>query len=153
MKQLLEDRLNKSAFAVAMWRGDAKRCWFKQVVETARARHDQWLQSTPDQRAGLEPACILSDCKLIPESANAMESALRAELLDALPKPIADAFLPPNVNEIATQTEILSPPKIPPSTLDQTSTWLEDTQHRLDLRIKTRHNVHPRTLFAFVTET
>ena len=42
----------------------------------ARARHDQWLQSTPSQRAILEPAYILGDRKHIPEAQNAVESVL-----------------------------------------------------------------------------
>ena len=48
------------------------------------------------------------------------------------------------------QKEILTPPKIPPSTLDQAS---KEMQHQLNLRIKTKQNVHPRTLVAFVIET
>ena len=45
-----------------------QRCRLDQVLETARARRDQWLQSAPDQRANLEPAYILGDRKLIPEA-------------------------------------------------------------------------------------
>ena len=30
---------------------------------------------------------------------------------------------------------------------------LEETQHRLNLRTKAKHNVHPRVLVAFVTES
>ena len=58
MRQLLEDWLNKSTFAIATWRGDAQRYWLEQV-ETAEVCHDQWLQSSPDQRNSLEPAYIL----------------------------------------------------------------------------------------------
>ena len=43
--------------------------------------------------------------------------------------------------------------QIPPSTLDQASKQLEDMQHRLNLCIKTKQNVHPRTLVPFVIET
>ena len=64
----------------------------EQIVETASARRDQWLQSSPDQRAVLEPTYILDDRKLIPESVNTEESVLRTELLDALPKFVADAY-------------------------------------------------------------
>ena len=60
MRQLLEDWLSKSTFAIATWRGDAQRYWLGQV-ETARVRRDQWLQSPPDQRATLGPAYILGD--------------------------------------------------------------------------------------------
>ena len=67
MHQLLEDWLNKSTFAIAIWRGDAQRCWLEQVVETARVRHDHWLQSSPDQRANLETTYILGDRKIIPK--------------------------------------------------------------------------------------
>ena len=83
VRQLLEDWLSKSTFAMATWRGDAQRCWLEHVLEAARARHDQWLQSTPDQRASLEPAYILWDRKLIPEVVNVVESVLRTELLNA----------------------------------------------------------------------
>ena len=62
-------------------------------------------------------------------------------------------ILPPDVNEVTMQKEILTPPKIPPSTLEQASKWLEEMQHRLNLCIKTKQNVHPRTLVAFVIET
>ena len=62
-------------------------------------------------------------------------------------------ILPPGVNEVTVQKEILTPPNIPPSTLDQAAKWLEETQHRLNLFIKTRQNVHHRTLVAFVIET
>ena len=62
-------------------------------------------------------------------------------------------ILPPDVNEVTMQKEILTPPKVPPSTLDQASKWLEETQHRLNLCIKTKQNVHPRTLLAFANET
>ena len=76
MRQLLEDWLSKSTFPIATWRGDAQRYWLDQVLETARVRRDQWLQSTPDQRASLEPAYILGDRKNIPEAINAVENVL-----------------------------------------------------------------------------
>ena len=139
----------------------------------ARARHDRWLQSSPAQRATLEPAYILGDRKHIPEAANAVESALRTELLEVIPKSLAEAcmrhgyctaelivwyimkqlILPPDVNELTMQKEILTPPKVPPATLDQASTWLEQMQHRLNLFIKTKQHVHPRTVVAFVNDT
>ena len=40
---------------------------------------------------------------------------------------------PPDVNEVTMQKEILTPLKVPPATLDQASTWLEEMQHRLGL--------------------
>ena len=103
----------------------------------ARARHDQWLQSAPDERANLEFAYMIGYRKLLPEAVSAVESVLRTELLDAIPKTIADAcmrhvsytaelilwyimkqlILQPDVNEVTMQKEILTPPKIPPSTL------------------------------------
>ena len=86
MRQLLESRYDRCTFAVATWRGDAQRYWLDQILDHARARHDQWLQSTPSQRASLEPAYILGDRKNIPEARNAVESVLRTELLDAIPK-------------------------------------------------------------------
>ena len=96
-----------------------------------------------------------------------------AKLLDVVPKPVAEACmrhgyctaelivrylmkqlsLPPDINEVMMQNEILTPPKVPPVTLDQASKWLEEMQHRLNLCIKTRQNVHPQTLVAFVIET
>ena len=170
---ILEAWYDKSTFAIATWRGDAQRYWLTQVLDCARLRHDQWLQSTPSQRASLEPACILGDRKHIPEAQNAVESVLRTELLDAIPKSIADACmrhgyctvelivwyvmkqltLPPDINEVTMQKEILTPPKVPPATLDQGCAWLEEMQHRLNLCIKTRQNVHPRTIVAFVNDT
>ena len=62
-------------------------------------------------------------------------------------------ILPPDINEVTLQKEILTPPKVPPATLDQASKWLEEMQHRLNLCIKTRQNVHPRALVALVTKT
>ena len=155
---MLEDWFNKSTFAIATWKGDAQRYWLDQVLETARVRHEQWLQSSPDQRASLEPTHILGDRKLIPEAVNAAESVLRTELLDVVPKPLADScmrhgyctaeliiwyimkplILPPDVSEVTMQKEILTPPKIPPSTLDQASKWLEEMRHRLNLCIKSK---------------
>ena len=173
MQQLLESWYDKSTFAIATWRGDAQRYWLVQVLDLARSRHDVWLQSTPSQRASLEPAYILGDRKHIPEAQNAVESVLRTELLDAIPRSIADAcmrhgyctaelivwyvmkqlILPPDINEVTMQKEILTPPKVAPATLDQGCAWLEEMQHRLNLCIKTKQTVHPRTVVAFVTDT
>ena len=125
MQQILESWYDKSTFAIATWRGDAQKYWLTQVLDCARSRHDQWLQSTPSQRASLEPAYILGDRKRIPEAQNAVES-----VLDAIPKSIADAcmrhgyctaelivwyvmkqlILPPDINEVTMQREILTPP-------------------------------------------
>ena len=121
-------------------------------------------------RAILEPAYILGDRKHIPEAPNAVESVLRTELLDAIPKSIADAcmrhsyctaelivwyvmkqlILPPDISEVTMQKEI---PKVPPATLDQGCAWLEEMQRRLNLCMKTKQNVHPRTIVAFVNDT
>ena len=62
-------------------------------------------------------------------------------------------ILPPDINEVTMQKEILTPPKVVPSTLDQGCAWLEEMQHRLSLCIKTKQNVRPRTVVAFVNET
>ena len=133
-QQLLEVWYDKSTFAIATWRGDGQRHWLTQVLDLARARHDQWLQSSPAQRATLELAYILGDRKHIPEATNAVESVLRTELLEVIPKPLAEAcmrhgyctaelivwyimkqlILPPDVNEATMQKEILTPPKAPP---------------------------------------
>ena len=51
-------------------------------------------------------------------------------------------ILPPDINEVTMQKEILTPP----AALDQGCTWLEEMQHRLNLCIKTKQNVHPRTI-------
>ena len=173
MQQLLESWYDKSTFAIATRRGDAQRYWLVQVLDLARSRHDVWLQSTPSQRASLEPAEILGDRKHIPEAQNAVESVLRTELLNAIPRSIADAcmrhgyctaelivwhvmkqlILPPNINEVTMQKEILTPPKVAPATLDQGCARLEEMQHRLNLCIKTKQTVHPRTVVAFVTDT
>ena len=108
------------------------------MLDCARSKHDVWLQSSPSQRASLEPASTLGDRKHIPEAQNAVESVLRTELLDAIPKSIADAcmrhgyctaelivwyvmkqlILPPDINEVTMQ-KILTPPKVAPSMLDQ----------------------------------
>ena len=172
MRQLLESWYDRCTFAVATWRGDAQRYWLDQILDNARLRHDQWLQSTPSQRASLEPAYILGDRKNIPEATNAVESVLRTELLDAIPKSIADAcmrhgyctaelivwyvmkqlILPHDINEVTMQRELLTPPKVTPSTLDQGCVWLEEMQHRLNLCMKTGQQVHPRTVITFVQE-
>ena len=62
-------------------------------------------------------------------------------------------ILPPDINEVTMQKEILTPPKVAPATLDQGCAWLEEMQHRLNLCIKTKQNVHPRTIVAYVNET
>ena len=172
MRQLLESWYDRSTFAIATWRGDAQGYWLTQVLDCARNRHDQWLQSTPSQRASLEPAYILGDRKHIPEAQNAVESVLRTELLDVIPKSIADAcmrhgyctaelivwyvmkqlILPHDINEVTMQKEILTHPKVAPSTLDQGCAWLEEMQHRLNLCMKTGQQVHPRTIITFVQE-
>ena len=172
MRQLLETWYDRCTFAVATWRGDAQRYWLTEILDRARTRHDQWLQSTPSQRASLEPAYILGDRKNIPEAQNAVESVLRTELLDAIPKSIAEAcmrhgyctaelivwyvmkqlIMPHDISEVTMQREILTHPKTPPSTLDQGCVWLEEMQHRLNLCMKTGQQVHPRTIITFVQE-
>ena len=62
-------------------------------------------------------------------------------------------ILPPDINEATMQKEILRPPRVPPATLDQGCAWLEEMQHQLNLCIKTKQNVHPRTIVAFVSDT
>ena len=60
--------------------------------------------------------------------------------------------LPPDVNEVSQvtmQKEILTPPKVPPASLDR----LEEMQDRLNRFIKTKQNVHPRTIVAYVNDT
>ena len=52
-------------------------------------------------------------------------------------------ILPPDVNEVTMQKEILTPPKGPLPTLDQASEWLEEMQRRLNLCIKAKQSVHP----------
>ena len=150
MQQLLEVWYDRSTFAIATWRGDAQRYWLTQILDCARARHDQWFQSSPAQRATLEPVYILGDRKHIPDA------VLRTELLEVIPKNVADAcmrhgyctaelivwyvmkqlILPPDTNEVTMQKEILTPPKVPPATLDQACAWLEEMQHSLNLCIK-----------------
>ena len=93
MQQMLEVWYDKSTFAIATWQGDAQRYWLTQVLDLARARRDQWLQSTPAQRATLEPAYTLGDRKHIPEAPNAVKSVLRTELLEVIPKSLAEACM------------------------------------------------------------
>ena len=50
------------------------------------------------------------------------------------------------------QRELLTPPKVTPSTLDQGCVWLEEMQHRLNLCMKTGQQVHPRTIITFVQD-
>ena len=92
-----QEPTEKFTFAIATWRGDAQRYWLTQVLEPARTRHDQWLQSPLAQRATFEPAYILGDRKHIPDAVNAGESVLRTvqrtELLDVIPKPLAEACM------------------------------------------------------------
>ena len=160
MRQILESWYDKSTFAIATWRGDAQRYWLTQVLDCARSRHDQWLQSTPSQRASLEPAYILGDRKHIPEAQNAVESVLRTELLDhgyctaelIVWYVMKQLILPHDINEVRMQKEILTHPRVAPSTLDQGCAWLEETQHRLNLCMKTSQQVHPRTIITFVQE-
>ena len=139
MRQLLESWYDRCTFATATWRGDAQRYWLTQVLDCARQRHDLWLQSTPAQRANLDPAYILGDRKHILEAQNSVESVLRTEMLDVIPKSIADAcmrhgyctaelivwyvmkqlILPHDINEVIMQKEMLTQPKVTPSMLDQ----------------------------------
>ena len=83
--------------------------------------------------SSLEPAYSLGDRKLIPEAVNAVESVLRTEVLDVIPKQMAESrvhhgyctaeliiwylmkqlILPPDVNEVTMQKEILTPHKSP----------------------------------------
>ena len=58
-----------------------------QVLETARERCDQWLQSRPDQWARLEPVYVLGDRKFIPETVNAVESVMAASHRRKILKP------------------------------------------------------------------
>ena len=108
-------------------------------IELHPSRQEE--QSTPDQRVSLESAFILGDRKLTPAAVNAVENVVRTELLDAIPKSLADScvrqgyctaeliiwyivkqlILPPDVNEVTMKREILTPPKVPPSTLDHAS--------------------------------
>ena len=101
-----------------------------------------------------------------------MESVLRTELFDVIPKSIADAcvrhgyctaelivwyvmkqlIVPHDINEVTIQKEILTYAKVVPSTLDQGCAWLEEMQHRLNLCMKTGQQVHPRTIVTFVQE-
>ena len=61
-------------------------------------------------------------------------------------------IMPHYISEVTMQREILTHPKIPPSTLDQGCVWLEEMQHRLNLCMKTGQQVHPRTIITFVQE-
>ena len=61
-------------------------------------------------------------------------------------------ILPHDINEVTMQKEILTQPKVTPSTLDQGCAWLEEMQHRLNLCMKTGQRVHPRTVITFVQE-
>ena len=124
---------DKSTFAIATWRGDAQRYWLTQVLDCARSRHDQWLQSTPSQRASLEPGYILGDRKHIPEAQNAVESVLRTALLDAIPKSIADACMRHGYCTAELIVWYVMKQLILP--LDQGCAWLEEMQHRLNLCI------------------
>ena len=101
-----------------------------------------------------------------------MESVLRTELLEVIPKSLAEAcvrhgyctaevivwyitkqlILPPDVNEVTMQKEILTPLKLPPATLDQASTWLEEMENGLNLYFKMMQNAYPRTIVAFVND-
>ena len=111
--------------------------------------------------------------KHIPEAPSAVESVLRTELLEVIPKSLAEAcmrygyctaelivwyimkqlILPPDVNEATMQKGDLDTSKSTSSQLHQASTWLEEMQHRLNLCIKTKQNVHPRTIVALVNDT
>ena len=61
-------------------------------------------------------------------------------------------ILPHDINEVTMQKELLTHPKVAPSTLEQGCAWLEEMQHRLNLCTKTGQQVHPRTIVTFVQE-
>ena len=97
----------------------------------------------PSQRVSLEPAYLLGDRRHIPEAQNAVESVLRTELLDAIPKSIAEAcmrhgYCTAELIVWYVMKQLILPPDIltvVPSTLDQGCAWLEEMQHRLNLCI------------------
>ena len=90
MRQTLEDWLNKCTFSIATWRNGAQSYWLHDVVAEARERHNSWLKSSPEARAAIEPEFILGDRNCIPEATNVVESCLRVELFEAIPKQFAD---------------------------------------------------------------
>ena len=114
MRQILESWYDKSAFAVATWRGDA----------------DALPKSIAD-------ACM-------------RHGYCTAELI--VWYVLKQLILPHDINEVTMQKEILTHPKVAPSTLDRGCAWLEEMQHRLNLCMKTGQQVHPRTVITFVQE-
>ena len=52
-------------------------------------------------------------------------------------------IMPHDINEVTMQKEILTHPKVAPSTLDQGCVWLEEMQHRLNLCMKTGQVICP----------
>ena len=173
IRQTLEDWLSKCTFSIATWRHGAQSYWLQDVVAEAREQHSSWLKSSPEARAASEPEFILGDRNCIPDAMNVVESCLRVELLEAIPKQFAAScvrkgyctamliiwfvfkqmVLPDDISEVSMQKELLTPPKIAPSTVDQVRLWLTGVQHRLNLCIKTEQHIHPRTLVAFVQDT
>ena len=90
IRQTLEDWLNKCTFSIATWRHGAQSYWLHEVVAEARERHKSWLKSSPEARAAIEPEFILGDRNCIPDAMNVVESCLRVELFEAIPKQFAD---------------------------------------------------------------
>ena len=77
--------------AIVTWRGDAKRYCFEKVVDTARIQRDHWPASTTEERSTLEPAYTLGDQAKIPDISDAVESVLRIEHLEDLPRHMNDS--------------------------------------------------------------
>ena len=61
-------------------------------------------------------------------------------------------IMPHDINEVTMQKEILTHPKVAPSSLDQGCVSLEEMQHRLGLCMKTGQQAHPRTIITFVQD-
>ena len=134
----------------------ARRCSKILAYSSSRARSKQtWsmVAKSPAQRATLEPAYISgtasysrasiysrrskaysrsSQCFALnswksfqsPGRACMRHGYCTAELM--VWYVMKQLILPPDVNEVTMQKEILTPPKVPPAPLDQASTWLED---------------------------
>ena len=64
-------------------------------------------------------------------------------------------ILPPDINEVTMQKEILTPPKVSPATLQESGMRMARRLHAtslLNICMKTKQNVHPRTIVAFVND-
>eukprot|EP00975_Prorocentrum_lima_P055899 11719125-Prorocentrum_lima.AAC.1 len=58
------------------------------IVAHARHKHDEWLEWSPDQRAAVGSSYCYGDQLPFPPRSTVLESHLRIELMESIPKPM-----------------------------------------------------------------